>query len=267
MNDNDDLLRELLDESPDEADPARDPRYEALTEGRLTREEDAALRALGDTSPRHAQAYAAYKPVSNALRAELFAKAGLVDPLAAPSAKLEPAAAPAPDPAKSFWSILRARLSAWRLVPTLATAVVAALLLWPQPAVPPFQHRVANLFPSAAPSMMGASDGGQFVHAGTVIEVSLVPTQAPDTSLELRASAFALQGETAVRIEGATKAASGGFRFELPADKVIDALDAGPATLVFFVAAEEDLPKDGDAAVAAEESRSLAVVRVPVTLP
>jgi hypothetical protein len=260
MKQNDDLLDELLGEPPDEADPARDPRYQSLTEGRLTAEEDAALRALGKTSPRHAQAYAAYRPVDDALRAKLFAQAGLVDPLPAKPA-------PAPEPTASFWAVARARLSAWTMVPTFA-AVAVAVLLFRQPPIPAYQPTTTSLFASAAPSMMGASDTGSFVHAGTVIEVTLAPTEKFDGDpQDLRASVFALQGETAVRVEGPTKATTGGFRFEIPADKVIDALDVGPAALVFFVAEEGDLPQDGDAARDAKEKRSLAVVRVDVTLP
>ena len=275
-------LLEALDDGSREGDPARDPRYEALTAGQLDAGQVAELRALGATSAQHKAAFEAFQPMGDELRAKLFAKAKLSDPRSATvpavstAETLSDETTEAPEeghsrrqhdgnePPPTLWE--RVKTFLW---PAIAIpAVAGAVALWWGPRVPAFTPTTNNLFASPTAAMMGHGEAGQFVHAGTIVEVGLVAQGGGEAlSTTLRARAFGVQGESGVALTGPEAGRDGGFRLTLPADKLIDALDEGPAEIVVFVGEPDELPEDGGEAVVTEMSRSLAVVRIPVTLP
>lgn len=282
MDPKDNPLLEALEDRSRSGDPAADPRYEALTAGQLDVGQIAALRALGAASAQHRAAFEAFQPMGDELRAKLFARANLSDPRSAtvpavPAAEVLSALATetsegtpaqtrhdASEPPPTLWERVKAFLWPAIAIPAVASAVA----LWWWPSVPAFTPTTNNLFASPTAALMGHGEAGQFVHAGTVVEVGLV-AQGGDEPLSpaLRARAFGVQGESGVALTAPVAGRDGGFRLALPADKLIDALDEGPAEIVVFVGEPDELPEDGGEAVVTETSRSLAVVRIPVTLP
>jgi len=82
----DPLLKALTDTAK-EIDPLADPRWEALAEGTLSAEDEAALAALARTSERHRALYEAFRPLDEAARARIAASLVAASP---PPARVVP---------------------------------------------------------------------------------------------------------------------------------------------------------------------------------
>jgi hypothetical protein len=128
---NDLWLRELAQVNREEQEDERDrldERWDRLSRGELSPEEDAELRALAETSEDARAAYEAFRPLGPAFHASVVQavrKQGLVSP-----AKVLP---------------FRRRLAGWSAVAALAAAAASVvLLLRPLPPLPGFSLEVSG---------------------------------------------------------------------------------------------------------------------------
>ena len=128
MSDN--LWRELAQVNREEQEDERDrldERWDRLSRGELSPEEDAELRALAETSEEARAAYEAFKPLGPDFHASVVQAIRKQDP--APPAKLLP---------------FRRRLAGWSAVAALATAASVVMLLRPLAPLPDYSMDVTK---------------------------------------------------------------------------------------------------------------------------
>lgn len=114
-----------------------DERWDALSAGTLTADEEAELRALADGSDDAALAWRAFRPLDNAARSRI------VDRVRRETTRQTPATT-RPPARSSLAAVLEALLRPRTLVPLAAAAVLAAVLLWPAGPQPPLDdYRLA----------------------------------------------------------------------------------------------------------------------------
>ncbi len=191
MND-DQLLKALAQVAREDqkADAARlDERWDRLSAGTLEPEEEAALRALAETSDEARQAYEAFRPLDADFRARMVqALADRIDEAPA-GAMATPAAEPEP-----AWARLLDRLQdRWRGASVFAAAVAAAgLAVWMIPGsregLPPLPDYVLGLEGGLEALRSEPTAGGEdrlFV-PGNRFELLLRPATAESGPLAVR---------------------------------------------------------------------------------
>ncbi len=122
--------RELAQVSRDQQEEERrrlDERWDRLSRGELSPEEDAELRALAETSEEARAAYEAFRPLGPEFHASVVQAVRSQDP--APPAKLLP---------------FRRHLAGWSAIAALATAASVVLLLRPPAPLPDYSLKVAG---------------------------------------------------------------------------------------------------------------------------
>ena len=150
-------LRELaqVNREQQEDEQARlDERWDRLSRGELTPDEEAELRALAETSEEARAAYEAFRPLGPEFHASV------VRAVQAQGLASEPRPGEAPARVLQF----RRRLARWGAVAALATAASVAILLRPLPPLPDYSLEVS---------------GGTRAWRGEEPEPAEVPTLAP----------------------------------------------------------------------------------------
>jgi hypothetical protein len=176
MNDDDDIwLRELARVAQEEEDAGQarlDERWDRLSAGELSPEEEAELRALAAASAEGREAYEAFRPLGPEFQA------GVVRALQAQSAPPEPVILKEPGkPARVLpFRGRAARLGAWVAA---AAAVAASLFLLRAPAtLPPLPAYGPPELSGGVQEMRGEENGPRTFSAGDPFEVILRPETA-----------------------------------------------------------------------------------------
>ncbi|HWN41626.1 MAG TPA: hypothetical protein VNW71_05360 [Thermoanaerobaculia bacterium] len=175
------LLRELghLAREEERAERARlDERWDRLTAGTLTAEEEAELLALAETSPEAREAYEAFRPLGPEFQARVVEKI---------SAELPP---------KEWWERLlffrpTPRFAGWA---TAAAAAAAVVFLWPPPPFPDYQIAVTG-----GSSEMRGEQPKDFTQ-GDHFRVVLSPPASAQVG-PLEAQCFLIKGKEQRRLE------------------------------------------------------------------
>ena len=124
---NDDLLRELAEIHKEEEDEERsrlDERWDRLSAGELSPEEEAELRALAETSEEARLAYEAFRPLGPEFQARVVQK---IQAQSQAEAEAAEAARKKQEPRKLFYFPRPARFAAWG---TAAAAAAASLMIF-----------------------------------------------------------------------------------------------------------------------------------------
>ncbi len=190
------LLRELghLAREEKEAEQARlDERWDRLSRGELSSEEEAELRALAEASPEAGVAYAAFRPLGADFEARVAA---------ALAAELQrPIAPQQPRPRLLPFRFPDLRRAGWRTAAAAAAAVAAVLVLFLRPQAP---------LPSYALHLSGGSSAMRGERpAGTApdfapgerFQVILRPQTAVSRARSLEAQCFLLRSRELRRLE------------------------------------------------------------------
>jgi hypothetical protein len=183
MNDDDDMwLRELARVAQEEEDAGQarlDERWDRLSAGELSPNEEAELRALAGASEEGREAYEAFRPLGPEFQA------GVVRALQEQSAMPEPAAPEPEKPARVLPFRRRAvRLGGWLAA---AVAVAASLFLLRSPAtLPSLPAYGPPELSGGVQEMRGEEEGPRTFSAGDPFEVILRPETAVSGNVAVR---------------------------------------------------------------------------------
>jgi hypothetical protein len=175
MSDDDSWLRELAQVNREQEARERsrlDERWDRLSAGELSPQEEAELRALAETSEEARQAYEAFRPLGDEFQARM------VSTLAAEVAS--PASAETAKPARFRLLPFRpaARFGTW-LSAAAAVAAVLFLLLRSPAALPPLPAYVGSLSPGVQPSRgPGSTTGRQVFVPGSPLTLEAAPQRS-----------------------------------------------------------------------------------------
>ena len=263
----DDLLRKLGQVAREEAGETRPPldeRWDRLTAGTLSAEEEAELRRLAASSEDARAAYEAFRPLDEAFHARIVAaiaaQASEAGTEARSRSQSEAQAAQPRGKLLPFRPAVR-RLAAWGATATAAAATLAALLL----RVPPLPVYAMELS-GGSRITRGESAGVPELAPGDRFQAILRPDTAVPRAKSLRTRAFLLRGEEVRQVEVDSELdANGSVRVTGTLDP---SLPAGSWTLWLVVGRRGALPDPADlrSLTAARAERQRNWVAMPATL-
>jgi len=182
MNDDDRWLRELAQVANDEklaGETRFDGRWDRLSAGDLSSEEEAALRALAKTSEDGREAYKAFRPLGPEFQARVVQKLREQIPRPSPAPVPEPVPDP-PAPLPFPWPVRR--ISVW-LGSGAAAAAAAVLLLIFVPPIPRYTPHPSG----GVQAMRGAqSDQLGTLVPGSTFDLLLTPQTAVSGDVVVR---------------------------------------------------------------------------------
>lgn len=221
----DDLWRELAQVNRDKQSEERErlgERWDRLSSGELSPEEEAELRVLAETSEEAREAYEAFRPLGPDFHASV------VQAIREQALTPKPPARPLPFPRRA------APLIKWS---TAAAAVLVGVLLRPPATLPDY----ASLEVSGASTMRGEEAEEVFIPGGP-LKMLLLPRTAASRAHRLKARSFLASGEDLIPLTTGRPDSRGTVKLE----GEIPDVPPGTYTLWLVVGRRGKLPEEAD---------------------